>query len=218
MLLFSLVTGVFWGTWFSLSRAIGALTPATFLEVGHTMIGNLGGPMSVLMPAAPPVGARRGCVFFPSRTDRQFRLRCVRIRLVVGRDDHHADGERSDRSSDPGMDDNDVAGRLERDSRPVGGLSRPPYSHFPHSAGVTLRQHVVEYGEACLTYPRPQTEPRTSSSAARRSSSQVDRRVALPRSGNLVSQHRWSRSRSADSGCAGGCDYHDGAAVRTGVP
>jgi len=52
MLLFSLVTGVFWGTWFSLSRSIGAITPATFLEVGHTMIGNLEGPMSVLMPAA----------------------------------------------------------------------------------------------------------------------------------------------------------------------
>src|SRR4029434_7460460 len=52
LLLFSLVTGVFWGTWFGLSRSMSALTPATFLEVGHTMIGNLGGPMSVLMPAA----------------------------------------------------------------------------------------------------------------------------------------------------------------------
>jgi uncharacterized membrane protein len=31
---------------------MSVLTPATFLEVGHTMIGNLGGPMSVLMPAA----------------------------------------------------------------------------------------------------------------------------------------------------------------------
>jgi len=51
LLLFSLVTGVFWGTWFGLSRSIGALTPQTFLEVGHTMIGNLGGPMSALMPA-----------------------------------------------------------------------------------------------------------------------------------------------------------------------
>jgi hypothetical protein len=52
LLLFSLVTGVFWGTWFSLSRSIAAITPATFLEVGGIMIGNLGGPMSVLMPAA----------------------------------------------------------------------------------------------------------------------------------------------------------------------
>jgi len=52
MLLFSLVSGVFWGTWFSLSRSMSAITPATFLEVGHTMIVNLGRPMSVLMPAA----------------------------------------------------------------------------------------------------------------------------------------------------------------------
>jgi uncharacterized membrane protein len=50
LLLFSLVSGVFWGTWFSLSRSIAAITPGTFLEVGRLMIGNLGGPMSVLMP------------------------------------------------------------------------------------------------------------------------------------------------------------------------
>lgn len=50
--LYALVMGVFWGTWFSLSRSIASITPATFLEIGHTMIGNLGGPMPVLMPAA----------------------------------------------------------------------------------------------------------------------------------------------------------------------
>jgi len=52
ILLFALVTGVFWGTWFSLSRSIAAITPETFLEIGHIMIRNLGGPMSVLLPAA----------------------------------------------------------------------------------------------------------------------------------------------------------------------
>ena len=52
LLLFSLVAGVFWGTWFSLSRSMAAITPGTFLEVGHLMIANLGGPMSLLMPAA----------------------------------------------------------------------------------------------------------------------------------------------------------------------
>jgi uncharacterized membrane protein len=51
MYLYALVTGVFWGTWFSLSRSIAAITPGTFLEVGHTMIQNLGRPMSVLIPA-----------------------------------------------------------------------------------------------------------------------------------------------------------------------
>ena len=51
LFLYALVGVVFWGTWFSLSRSIGAITPATFLEVGQTMIANLGGPMAVLMPA-----------------------------------------------------------------------------------------------------------------------------------------------------------------------
>ncbi len=52
LLLFSLVTGVFWGTWFSLSRSMAEITPGTFLEVGRLMIANLGGPMSGLMPSA----------------------------------------------------------------------------------------------------------------------------------------------------------------------
>ena len=51
MSLFTLVAGVLWGTWFSLSRSIASITPAVFLEIGHTMIVNLGRPMSVLMPA-----------------------------------------------------------------------------------------------------------------------------------------------------------------------
>ena len=48
--LFALVVGVFWGTWFSLSRSMNSITASTFLEVGHTMIDNLGTPMAVLMP------------------------------------------------------------------------------------------------------------------------------------------------------------------------
>jgi uncharacterized membrane protein len=52
VVLVALVMGVFWGTWFSLSRSIASITPVSFLEIGHLMIANLGGPMSVLMPAA----------------------------------------------------------------------------------------------------------------------------------------------------------------------
>jgi uncharacterized membrane protein len=62
LLLFSLVTGVFWGTWFSLSRSMSVITAGTFLEVGRLMIANLGGPMSVLMPAAL-LAALLLCVF-----------------------------------------------------------------------------------------------------------------------------------------------------------
>jgi uncharacterized membrane protein len=50
IVLFALVMGVFWGTWFSLSRTMDQLSAETFLAVGHQMIRNLGGPMAVLVP------------------------------------------------------------------------------------------------------------------------------------------------------------------------
>jgi uncharacterized membrane protein len=52
VVLFALVMGVFWGTWFSLSRTMHRLSPETFLAVGHQMIRNLGGPMAILLPLA----------------------------------------------------------------------------------------------------------------------------------------------------------------------
>src|ERR1700737_1698052 len=50
--LFALVSGVLWGTWFSLSRSIAAISPAAFLEIGRTIIRNLAWPMRILMPAS----------------------------------------------------------------------------------------------------------------------------------------------------------------------
>lgn len=50
--LLSLVTGVFWGTWLGLSRSMSSLSAASFIEVGHAMIGNLGMIMAILMPVA----------------------------------------------------------------------------------------------------------------------------------------------------------------------
>jgi uncharacterized membrane protein len=52
IVLFALVMGVFWGTWFSLSRTMDQLSAETVLAVGHQMIRNLGGPMAVLLPLA----------------------------------------------------------------------------------------------------------------------------------------------------------------------
>jgi uncharacterized membrane protein len=50
IILFALVMGVFWGTWFSLSRTMDQLSGETFLAIGHQMIRNLGGPMAILLP------------------------------------------------------------------------------------------------------------------------------------------------------------------------
>ena len=38
------------GTWFALSRSINAFNPQTFLDIGHTAIRNLAGPMRILIP------------------------------------------------------------------------------------------------------------------------------------------------------------------------
>ena len=50
LVLLLLVTGVFWGTWFSLSRSIEKTTPTTFLENGKLIIKNLALPMAFMMP------------------------------------------------------------------------------------------------------------------------------------------------------------------------
>jgi len=52
IVLFALVMGVFWGTWFSLSRTMDQLSGETFVAVGHQMISNLGVPMAILLPLA----------------------------------------------------------------------------------------------------------------------------------------------------------------------
>src|SRR5262249_40576999 len=49
-MLFALVMGVFWGTWFTLSRSIEGFQPQTFLDIGKTAIRNLAVPMAILMP------------------------------------------------------------------------------------------------------------------------------------------------------------------------
>jgi len=52
ILLLVLVVGVFWGPWLGLSRSIGSFSAQTFLDIGHTMIGNLAPVMPVLMITA----------------------------------------------------------------------------------------------------------------------------------------------------------------------
>jgi len=51
-LLLVLVTGVFWGTWFSLSRTMFELSPEIFITIGKEIIKNVALPMSIIMPAS----------------------------------------------------------------------------------------------------------------------------------------------------------------------
>ena len=47
-----LVTGVFWGTWFTLTRSLNDFEAEEFIHIGQTIIANVAIPMRIMMPAA----------------------------------------------------------------------------------------------------------------------------------------------------------------------
>ena len=51
LILAVLVMGVFWGTWFTLTRSIHDFSAGEFIHIGKTIIANVAVPMSIIMPA-----------------------------------------------------------------------------------------------------------------------------------------------------------------------
>ena len=47
-----LITGVFWGTWFTLTRRLDNFSAVEFIHIGQTIITNVAVQMSIIMPAA----------------------------------------------------------------------------------------------------------------------------------------------------------------------
>ena len=50
LMLLLLVTGVFWGTWFTLTRSIEEFSIAEFIHIGKVIIANVAWPMRIMMP------------------------------------------------------------------------------------------------------------------------------------------------------------------------
>ena len=50
LILLMLVTGVFWGTWFTMTRSITSFSASEFIHIGKVIIANVANPMKVLMP------------------------------------------------------------------------------------------------------------------------------------------------------------------------
>jgi len=46
-----LITGVFWGTWFTLTRSIESFSPDEFTHIGKVIIANVAMPMRIIMPS-----------------------------------------------------------------------------------------------------------------------------------------------------------------------
>ena len=51
LFLLMLITGVFWGTWFTLTRSIESFSPDEFIHIGKVIIANVAMPMRVIMPS-----------------------------------------------------------------------------------------------------------------------------------------------------------------------
>lgn len=52
LVLLALISGVFWGTWFTLTRSLEFFSAAEFIHIGKTIIANVAFPMSIIMPSA----------------------------------------------------------------------------------------------------------------------------------------------------------------------
>ena len=52
VILLMLITGVFWGTWFTLTRSLEDFSAGEFIHIGQTIIANVAVPMRIIMPAA----------------------------------------------------------------------------------------------------------------------------------------------------------------------
>jgi len=46
-----LVTGIFWGTWFTLTRSIENFTAPEFIHIGKVIIANVAVPMRIILPS-----------------------------------------------------------------------------------------------------------------------------------------------------------------------
>jgi uncharacterized membrane protein len=51
LFLLMLITGVFWGTWFTLTRSIEGFSAEEFIHIGKVIIANIAVPMRIIMPA-----------------------------------------------------------------------------------------------------------------------------------------------------------------------
>src|SRR5205823_8968146 len=83
IVLFALVMGVFWGTWFALSRTMDRLSGQTFLDVGHEMIHNLAVPMAILMPVALLSALTALTLLWPARSAPAWRWLLAGCLLLV---------------------------------------------------------------------------------------------------------------------------------------
>jgi uncharacterized membrane protein len=82
LFLLVLVTGVFWGTWFTLTRSIDQFSAAEFIHIGKVIISNVAIPMRIIMPSCILLMAL-SLWFYPQKNSGVFYLKIAGLVLIV---------------------------------------------------------------------------------------------------------------------------------------
>jgi len=77
-----LVTGVFWGTWFTLTRSLNEFDPAEFIHIGKVIISNVALPMRILMPLCI-LGMLLTIWLYPDKKSKQFNFGITACILII---------------------------------------------------------------------------------------------------------------------------------------
>jgi hypothetical protein len=82
LFLLMLVTGVFWGTWFTLTRSLDDFPAPEFIHIGKVIIANVAVPMRILMPLC--ILCMLGVVwFYPDKRSAGFYFSIAAFVLIV---------------------------------------------------------------------------------------------------------------------------------------
>ncbi|SDD72065.1 protein of unknown function [Mucilaginibacter pineti] len=80
--LLMLVTGVFWGPWFALSRSLSAFSAGEFIKIAKIMSANLGAPMRFLLPLCI-IAMLLTVWFYPQKSAIGFYAGIMAVALII---------------------------------------------------------------------------------------------------------------------------------------
>jgi uncharacterized membrane protein len=82
LLLLMLVTGIFWGPWFSLHRSMKSFSKEEFIKIVKIMSGNLAVPMRIMMPCCILL-VLASVLLFPHKESMEFYFAILSLLLII---------------------------------------------------------------------------------------------------------------------------------------
>lgn len=82
LFLLMLVTGVFWGTWFTLTRSLPDFSAGEFIHIGKVIIANVAVPMRILMPLCI-IFMLLSILFYPQKKTLGFYFNIAAFILII---------------------------------------------------------------------------------------------------------------------------------------